>query len=156
MALIRSILSWVLALFLVLVFVQANLHPLSDPPAGMVKLFDLPGENIIFQTLAERSGIALFEPTGRLLVAVAELLAALLLILPFTRRAGAILAFLILAAAVGLHMSPWLGWEIPASLKPGETATDGGALFSLAIACLVAALLVILVHPGRKRTPDPI
>lgn len=154
MALIRTLLSWVLALFLALIFIQANLHPLSDPPAGMVKLFDLPGENIIFQTLAERSGIALFEPTGRLAVAIAELLAALLLILPFTRRAGAILAFLILGAAVGFHLSPWLGIEVPVSLKPGETGTDGGGLFSLAVASLVAALLVILVHPGRKREPE--
>ena len=150
MSLARQIVSWLLALFLIAMFLQATIHPLPNPVDGQVKFFDPPGENIVFQTLAQRSGIALFEPTGRLVVGVIELLAGLLLLLPFTRKLGATLSFLVLAGAVAFHLSPWLGREIPVSLTPDETVTDGGALFMLAIAMLVASLLILVVHPGKK------
>lgn len=148
---IRNFASWVLALFLIAMFVQATVHPLPNPPAGSVKFFDLPGENIVFATLSERSGYSMFEPTGRFVTGVLELLAALLLVFPLTRRTGGFLSCLILLGAVGLHMSDWLGRDIPVSLDPGETATDGGALFALAIAMLVASILVIVVHPRRLK-----
>jgi len=151
MRIFRGIASWVLALFLIAMFVQATIHPLPNPPAGSVKFFDLPGENVVFSILAEKSGYVMFEPTGRFVVGALELLTAFLLLLPFTRRFGGVLSCLILLGAVSLHMSSWLGVEIPLSLEAGETATDGGALFSLAIAMLVASLLVIIVHPRRDR-----
>ncbi len=148
MLLVRTLLSWLLALGLVFVFLQATVHPLPDPPAGSVKLFDRPGENIVFATLAQKSGIALFEPAGRVAVAGLELLAALLLLLPWSRRFGAVVSFLILSGAVGLHLSPWLGREVPASLEAGAP-TDGGALFMLAVAMLVMSILLAMIHPGR-------
>lgn len=146
---VRAILSWVLALVLIALFVQATIHPLPDPPPGQVKLFDPPGENIVFQTLAVKSGIALFEPAGRFVTACLELLAALFLLLPFSRRLGAVLSFLILSGAVALHMSPWLGREVPVSLESGA-ATDGGQLFMLAVGMLVISLLLIFIHQGRR------
>ena len=85
----RHIGSWGLALFLIFMFVQATIHPLPNPPLGSVKLFDPPGQNIVFVTLAEKTQIPLFEPTGRVFVAIGELVAALLLLLPFTRKLGA-------------------------------------------------------------------
>ena len=149
---LRHILSWILALFLIAMFVQSTFHPLPDPPIGSVKFFDLPGENIVFSILAEKSGYVMFEPTGRFVTGVLEMLAAFFLLLPFSRRFGGFLSCMILFGAVGLHMSSWLGREIPLSLEAGETATDGGALFALAIAMLVASILVIVVHPaGKKR-----
>jgi len=148
---IQHFFSWALALFLIAMFVQSTFHPLPNPPPGHVKFFDLAGENIVFQTIAERSRYAIFEPTGRVLTGILETLAALLLFLPFSRRAGAFLSSLILFGAIGFHLSPWLGRDVPLSLAAGETATDGGALFSLAIAMLVASLLIIVVHPRRQR-----
>jgi len=147
---LRTILSWLLALFLIAAFIQSNIHPLSAPPGGMVKLFDAPGESILFQTLATQSGYELFEPAGRFVTAIVELLAAFFLLLPWTRRFGAFISSLVLAGAVSLHMSPWLGREVPISLEPRETATDGGMLFMLAIAMLVASLLILVVHPGKR------
>ncbi|MEO1554149.1 MAG: hypothetical protein AAFR82_09440 [Pseudomonadota bacterium] len=149
----RHLGSWGLALFLIFMFVQATIHPLPNPPAGSVKLFDPAGQNIVFATLAQNTGIALFEPTGRVVVALGELLAAFLLLLPFTRRLGAVLSFVILAAAVALHMMPnILGREIPLSLD-ANAGTDGGQLFALAIAMLAASMLLMVVHPGRTK-PD--
>jgi len=147
----RHLGSWGLALFLVFMFVQATIHPLPNPPTGSVKLFDPAGQNIVFATLAQNTGIALFEPTGRVVVALGELLAAFLLLIPLTRRMGAILSFLILAGAVAFHLMPdVLGREIPVSLNAGA-ATDGGQLFALAIAMLAASMLLVVVHPGRDK-----
>ncbi|MEL6861150.1 MAG: hypothetical protein AAGL11_04870 [Pseudomonadota bacterium] len=145
----RQLGSWGLALFLIFMFLQATIHPLPNPPEGSVKLFDPPGQNIVFATLAANTQIPLFEPTGRILVAIAELLAAFLLLLPMTRRSGAILSFLILAGAVTLHLMPgMLGRETPLSLNGSET--DGGALFALAVAMLTASILLYVVHPAKK------
>ena len=121
MRIFRHLISWALALFLIAMFIQSTIAPLPDPPEGSVKLFDAPGQNIVFQTIAERSGVSLFEPAGRFV------------------------------AAIGFHLSPWLGRNIPVSLDPANTATDGGQLFMLSILMLVASLLVMVVHPGRIR-----
>ncbi|MEM7768292.1 MAG: hypothetical protein AAF253_12510 [Pseudomonadota bacterium] len=150
MDLLRTLLSWLLAAFIIFVFVQAAIHPLPNPPLGQVKLYDLPGQNIVFQTMADRSGMAVFEPSVRVLTALAELVAAFFLLLPWTRRFGAMLAAMIMVGAVGFHLSPWLGREIPVSLEAGAP-TDGGQLFMLAVAMLVASLLLIFVHPQPKR-----
>ena len=150
MRLFRHIVSWVLALFLIAMFVQATIHPLPNPPEGMVKFFDPPGENIVFQTIAAKSGISLYEPAGRVVVGLLELVAALFLILPMTRRFGAFMSAGVLGGAVAMHLSPWLGREVPVSLDPQNTATDGGMLFMLAIVMLVSSLLLMVVHPGSE------
>ncbi len=151
MRILRDVAGWALALFLVFMFVQATVHPLPDPPPGQVKLFDAPGENVVFATIAAKTGYAIAEPTGRVVVAVMELLAAFLLLIPAWRRGGAILSFLILAGAVGAHLMPdVLGREVP--LKLGEAATDGGQLFALAIAMLAASMLLVVAHPGKNRS----
>lgn len=151
MYMLRTLAGWGLALLLIFVFVHATIHPWPNPPAGQVQLFDAPGENIVFATLAAKTGLAILEPTGRVGVAIMELITALLLLVPAWRRAGAILAFLILGGAVAAHLMPdVLGREVPLSLKPGETATDGGRLFSLAIAMLAASVLLLVVHPRKK------
>lgn len=151
MRIFRHLISWALALFLVAMFVQANISPLPDPQEGSIKLFDAPGQNIVFQTIAERSGVSLFEPAGRFVIAIVELMAAIFLLLPFSRRFGAALAALVSGLAISFHLSPWLGRDIPVSLDPSNTQTDGGQLFMLAIVMLVASLLVLVVHPGRIR-----
>jgi len=150
MRLLRNLAGWALALFLIFMFVQATVHPLPNPPSGQVKLFDAPGENIVFATIAANTGYAIVEPTGRVAVAIMELLAAFFLLVPMWRRFGAILSFLILAGAVAAHLMPGvLGREVP--LKLGEAATDGGGLFALAIAMLAASMLLVVVHPGKSK-----
>lgn len=151
MRLVRDLAGWALALFLIFMFVQATVHPLPNPPEGQVKLFDAPGENIVFATIAAKTGYAIAEPTGRVAVAIMELLAAFLLLVPMWRRTGAVLSFLVLAGALGAHLMPnILGREVPTSLAAGAP-TDGGQLFALAIAMLAASMLLIVVHPGRRR-----
>lgn len=143
--------SWVLAIFLIVMYLHVTIHPWPNPPTGSVMLYDAPGENIVFETLSQKSRYIMFEPTGRFFAAMLQLLVCVLLILPVSRRIGAFLSTLIMFVAVGLHMSPWLGRDLPLSLDPANTATDGGAQFALAIGMLVVSILLLAVHPKRRR-----
>lgn len=143
----RLLASWVLALVLVAFFLHVTFHPLANPTPGYVKFYDPPGENLPFSILAAKSGITLFEPAGRFVTGILEVLAAVLLLIPFTRRAGAVLAVLLTGSAVALHLSPWLGREITLP----EGGTDGGAHFLIYVIFLVVSLLLMVVHPGESR-----
>lgn len=145
------ILSWILAI------------GLAGALIGMVALPKLigPSPNPIFALIAGRSGIALFEPFARIATGLAEVAAAVLLVLTQTRRFGAALAAAITLGAIGFHLSPWLGVQLPnmAQLAPllrdGKTVaeidslqlpTDGGALFMMALVFLVTALAILWIE----------
>lgn len=98
-------------------------------------------ENMVFSIIAERSGIALFEPQIRILTGVLELLAAALLIFPRVRGFGAILSFCLIGGAILFHLSPWLGINV--STEPGAPATP--MLFSMAVGSFVLTLLVLFL-----------
>ncbi len=133
---------------------------LAGALVGMVGLPKLigPDPNPIFALIAGRSGIALFEPYLRYATGAAELAAALLLIWPRSRQIGALLASAITLSAIGFHLSPWLGVELPnmadlmVLLQQGKSVaeidamalpTDHGALFMTALAFLAAALATL-------------
>ena len=142
---IRVVLSWLLVLFLVGVVLQWTVHPWPDPPVGQVIFFDLPGEHVLFHRLAMTSGFDLFEPTGRYIFGVIELIAAFcLLIFPFRRTGAGVLSVLFLIL-IGLHLSPWLGMELP--LSGDGKLNDGGSSFYLTVAGLTAGLLLLVIHP---------
>ncbi len=98
-------------------------------------------ENIIFETIAENSGIGLFEPIVRMMTGVAELVTALLLLIPVTRRLGAISGLLVLVGAIGFHLSPWLG------IAPEGI---GHSLFFTAVAMFIITLILNVLI---KNTP---
>ncbi|MFN4225513.1 MAG: hypothetical protein ACK4HR_04290 [Hyphomonas sp.] len=143
----RLLASWLLALVLVAFFLHTTFHPLANPTPGYVKFYDAPGENLPFSILAERTGVPLFEPAGRFVTGILEVIAALLLILPFGRRLGAALSVVLTGSAVALHLSPWLGREIALP----EGGTDGGAHFLIYVTFLALSLLLLVVHPGERR-----
>lgn len=135
---LRLVGSWVLAVFLGVMFLW--IADLTLFPAE-------PGRNVVFPSLADYSGISWWEPTGRLAVGLLHVLGAFLLIIPWTRRTGAILAGAISLGAVAAHVL-WLGPSVP--LEAGSTETDGGQLLYLALALLAASILLAFLHPGRK------
>lgn len=126
-----------------------------------------PAPNPIFALIAGRTGVDLFEPYLRYATGAAELVAALLLIVPRTRFIGALLAALITLAAIGFHISPFLGIAIPAMdqlvplLQQGRSVaeidamnlpTDGGMLFITALVFLaLASVLLWLERPNRTK-----
>jgi len=71
--------------------------------------------NPVFSVIAERSGIYWFEPIIRILTGVAEMATAILLVIPRerTKFLGAASGFAILVGAIGFHLSPWLGINVP-------------------------------------------
>ena len=106
-------------------------------------------ENVIFATIAERSGIALFEPLIRMATGVAELVAAALLVLPRTRLLGSLGAVAIIGGAIGFHLSPWLG--ISVAMAPGAAPTP--MLFFMAVGSFIVAALALIQARAAGRLP---
>ncbi|WP_300379225.1 hypothetical protein [Henriciella sp.] len=146
---LRQLASWGLALFLIFMFVQATLHPVGEAQPGMELLLDPAGENILFHTMAEKTGLSWLEPEARYAVSVLILVACLLLLIPHSRRTGAIIAVFLMSGAIAAHLSPEvLGREIPAAI--GSEENDTGRQFSLVTAMFALSMLLIFVHPGKK------
>ncbi len=97
--------------------------------------------NPIFSVIAEKSGISLFEPVIRMLTGVAEIVTAILILVPRTRLLGALAGLGVLAGAIGFHLSPWLGISVPGM---------GHSLFfmALGLTVLTATLFVLLKKQG--------
>ncbi len=146
MSAFRLAASWLLAIGLAAFFLHITVHPWPDPVPGYVKLYDAPGEHLLFSALAQGTGVTQFEPAGRFVSGILELITAFLLLILSTRRAGAALSVLILGAGVALHLSPWLGRDIALP----EGGTDGGTHFLLYVIFLALSLLLLVVHPGRR------
>lgn len=133
--------------------------------------------NPIFGLIEARSGISIFEPGVRYLVAALELAAAVLVVWPRMRMRGAQLGLLVALGAIAFHLSPWLGWQVPKlaplseALGRGLTAaqidalnlgTDQGAMFLLAATIAVLAAASIFVERSQAQakassgaTPPP-
>jgi len=124
-----TIVRWILVLVLAAFFVFMGMQKFG-------------AENIIFATIAERSGISLFEPVVRMITGAAEILAALLLIVPKTRTNGARIALLILLGAIGFHLSPWLGTNVEGM---------GNSLFLMAIGGLILTCSVLLLESLARK-----
>ena len=147
----RTLGSWVLGLFLAIMLFWVALEALAPQP---------PVKNHLFEVFRTTSGIAYFEPLGRFTVGVLEVIAALLILLPFTRRLGAILGFILMlflgALVVQLVMQ---GITVPVdAIGEGGTVTttetDPSGLFYLVLGLLAALIAVIVIHPGRAKTGD--
>ena len=141
----RTLASWVIALFVAVVLLWVAAEALAPQP---------PAKNHLFEVFRDSSGIAYFEPLGRFGFGVAEILVALLVLLPMTRRVGAILATLVLlglAALVGQLVMEGIKVPVDAIGASGvvTTATDPSGLFYLIVGLLAASIALIFVHPGR-------
>ena len=81
------------------------------------------------------------EPNGRILIGVLELIAAILLLIPKTVWAGAVLTLGIIGGAIMMHLTQ-LGIEIN---------NDGGVLFITAVVTFVLSLIILFRY--RKDIP---
>lgn len=118
------ILRWVLVLVLAAFFVFMGAQKFGS-------------ENIIFATIAERSGISLFEPVVRMVTGTAEILTAILLVIPKMRTNGARIGLLILLGAIGFHISPWLGISVEGM---------GSSLFMMALGASILTCTVLFLE----------
>ncbi len=125
-------LRWAMALLLAAFFVFMGLQKFG-------------AENVIFATIAQKSGFGFFEPYVRMLTGVLEIVAALLLILPKTRAKGVLLSLGLLLGAIGFHLSPWLGISVEGM---------GNSLFTMAIGALVLTLAVFGLEKASQSLPE--
>ncbi len=81
------------------------------------------------------------EPTGRVLIGVLELIAAILILVPKTVWAGALLTIGIVGGAIMMHLTQ-LGIEVQG---------DGGSLFYMAIVTVLMGAIILWYY--RKSIP---
>jgi hypothetical protein len=96
------------------------------------------GQTLFFKFTAAPESVYIFstlglEPWGRIGSGVAELIAAILLLIPATAALGALLALGVIVGALGAHLTR-LGIEVQG---------DGGLLFGLAVTVFVGSLVVL-------------
>lgn len=151
----ERVLSWALGLTLAVLLLVVVFLQMSAPTP-----------NPIFGLIAARSHVALFEPWGRYLVVLLEVVALAGVLYPRTRSQGAMLALAVALGAIVLHLSPWLGVQLvqgPAvsqALAQGRSAaeiaamglpTDKGGMFLLAIATAVLSAGTVFVERAKVR-----
>jgi hypothetical protein len=104
------------------------------------------GQTLFFKFTGAPESIYIFEklglePWGRIGSGMAELLAAVLLLVPATPALGAIVALGVISGAIASHLGP-LGIEVQG---------DGGLLFGLALAVFAGSALVVWLR--RRELP---
>lgn len=112
-------LSWVAQLVVAGILLQTLFFKFTGAPESIY----------IFQTLG-------MEPWGRYGSGVAELVAAILVLIPATAAVGALLALGVISGAIASHLTV-LGIEVQ---------DDGGLLFGLALVVFLASLIVLYLR----------
>jgi uncharacterized membrane protein YphA (DoxX/SURF4 family) len=106
------------------------------------KLTGNEGSVHLFTILTDWLGLAGHEKPMRLVVAIAELIATVLVLIPATRMLGAGLSFGIMTGAIFFHTVSPLGID---------PYGDGGVLFKEAVFTWVMALFILLVKRDEVR-----
>ena len=116
---VLNILSWIARIATALILLQTLFFKFTGAPESIY----------IFQTVG-------MEPWGRYGSGVAELVAAILLLMPRTTALGALIALGVISGAIFFHLTR-LGIVVQ---------DDGGTLFFLAVAVFVCSAFVLIVH----------
>lgn len=98
----------------------------------------------IFTTVGNWTGLSFMEPWGRIGSGVAELIAAILLLLPPTVVFGSLLSLGVIGGAIFFHLTA-LGLSLPA-------VDDHGELFGLALVVFVCSGVLLIMH--RDQLPS--
>jgi uncharacterized membrane protein YphA (DoxX/SURF4 family) len=124
--------TWPLALWIAYIFVVYL----------EFKFLGYEGSVWTFQTIADWLGIGAWQKPFRLGVGAAELVAAVLVVLPWTRIYGAGMALGIMTGAIFFHVASPLG------IDPFE---DGATLFKEAISVWASAAFILFGYRDQVR-----
>jgi putative oxidoreductase len=110
-------------------------------------------QTLFFKFTAAKESVYIFstlgmEPWGRIGSGVAELIAAVLLLLPATVAVGAVLALGVISGAIFFHLTK-LGIELTA-------VDDHGELFTLALVVFVCSAATLVMHRGELPVLGPL
>jgi len=135
---------YLLIAYVVFVFVQSLFFKFSGAEET----------DLIFSTIADwmtTVGLDAIAPTfksvGGYLVGFAELIASVLLIIPTTRRLGALLGLGIISGAIFFHLGTPLGVDRVIN-EAGDT--DGGVLFFMACGVWVSCLSILFFSKNEN------
>lgn len=141
----KQIFIYVLMAFVIFVFVQSLFFKFAGSEET----------EIIFGTIAQwMQGIGLgfiaptFESLGGYIIGGVELIASLLLVIPATRRLGALLGLGVISGAIFFHLFTPLGVNRVVDVATQET--DGGALFFMACGVWVCCALILWLTRSQQ------
>ena len=89
-----------------------------------------------------------FESVGGYVIGGIELIASILLIIPATRRIGALLGITILSGAIFFHLFTPLGIN---RVIDAAGNTDGGGLFYMACGVWISCLLIFILTKKENK-----
>lgn len=143
------VVSWLLAIVVALIFIQSLFFKFTGAEDS-IYIFQKVGESLNGLGLGDYSGYA--EPEGRYAVGVLELLAAILILLPQTRRFGAIVALGILTGALYFHVFGELGIGValPSIQTEGAAPVVDYTLIAMAGGAWLASLILVFVGNGVR------
>lgn len=147
----KNVITWGLSIFIAIIFVQSTFFKFSGAQETV----------IIFSTIGSwMSSIGLpvslaeaFGKFGAYGVGLAELSAAVLILIPATRVIGASISLFVISGAIFFHLFTPLGID---RVIDAAGNTDGGALFFTAVGVWAASALVIAIKrygEGSETTP---
>ena len=137
---IKKIISWGLALWIAFVFVQSLFFKFTNAPDTQY-IFGTIGAWMAGNFLQPLAN--LFTLYGGYTIGAFELLASILLILPRYRPLGALLALALMTGAIFFHLFTPLGINVQG---------DGGILFYMACSVWVAAIILLVLDRGLRRS----
>jgi uncharacterized membrane protein YphA (DoxX/SURF4 family) len=124
---IHRLLTWPAALYIAYIYLWYEQFKLTGNQ-GSVDLFTI---------LSDWLYLDGYEKPFRLTVAIAELVASFLVLLPWTRMYGAVLSFGIISGAIFFHVASPLG------IDPYD---DGGKLFKEAVAVWFCSVFILAFY----------
>lgn len=142
--------GWILAVVPAVIFVQSLFFKFTGSQET----------EIIFETIGAWmadlplfGGLAnAFATYGGVTIGAVELVAAVLLLLPSTRRIGALLGLGIISGAIFFHLFTPLGIV---RVVDAAGNTDGGVLFIMACVVWICCALTLVWNPGQRMEPAP-
>ena len=117
-----NFLQWLLRLVVAIILLQTLYFKFTATPESVY----------IFSTLG-------IEPFGRISSGIAELIAAILILIPRTTLLGAIISCGVMFGAIASHIL-FLGYEIQ---------NDGGTLFILALITFICSSVLIFMNKNK-------
>jgi uncharacterized membrane protein YphA (DoxX/SURF4 family) len=124
---IHRLLTWPAALFIAGILLWYEQYKLTGNP----------GSVMLFTTLSDWLWIDGYEKPFRLAVGSAEIVASVLVVVPYTRMYGAALALAIMSGAIFFHLASPLGID---------PYNDGGSLFKEACEVWLCAAFILLSY----------
>lgn len=125
-----NIISWVARIGAAVILLQTLFYKFTAHPDSVY----------IFSQLG-------LEPWGRIGLGTVELITAILLLIPRTAWIGALIGLGIISGAIFAHLT-----QLGIVLRHDGTS-DGGALFSLAVATFVLCAMTLYLHRSEIRLP---